>query len=408
MRYRVACIAALVTTLALLAGAPLQAQQAAASGSASLTIYSQNLALVRTRLDRVLEPGIHAVSVDGLPSNFDQDSIMITNPEITLLGARDVRSYQGATTGPGAAITLDVSVAARIDELSLVFVTAGMGWTASYSMVVAPDGASARVDGYATVANNSGARFDAAEVQLLAGTINQQSAVGRGYADALMNARVASEAMAQAPGMVEGSFGDYHLYTVTEPLTLVPGESRRIRMWGADVVETVKEYVLAGQYNYYQQFPEPVMQPVTARYRLLRPAGTELGDEPLPAGRVRMYQPDEQGRLQLLGIAAIDNTPAEQELILNVGHAFDIVGTRTQTDYSRPDGNHHESAWRVELTNESEEDVVVQVVDRISGDWTIVNTTHAAEQLSAGSVLFRVPVAAGGETTLEYRVSVRR
>lgn len=407
MHYRIAWIVVFAAVLSLLGNAPLQAQQAA-SGSASLTIYTQNLALVRTQLDRILEPGVHAVTIDGLPASFDQDSIMISDPEVTLLGARDFRSYQGATTGAGAAITLDLSVAARIDELSLVFVTTGMGWTASYSMVVAPDDASARVDGYATIVNDSGARFDMAEVQLLAGTINQQGAAGQVVRD-LFEARVAAEAMMpQAPGLSEASFGDYHLYTVSEPLTLAPGASRRIRMWGADAVETAKEYVLTGQYNYYQRFPEPVTQPTMARYRIPRPAGSELGDEPLPAGSVRMYQPDEQGRLQLLGIAAIDNTPAEQELVLNIGQAFDIVGTRTQTDYSRPTTDRHESAWRVELTNQSDDDVVVQVIDRISGDWSILNTTHEAEQLSAGTVLFRVPVPAGGETTLEYRVAVRR
>jgi hypothetical protein len=384
------------------------AQQSEPSGRASLTIYSQNLALVRARLDRILEPGMHAVSIDGLPTNFDQTTIMVTDPEITLLGARDFRTYQGATTGPGAAITLDVSVAARIDELSLAFLTAGMGWTASYAMVVAPDEASARVDGYATIMNNSGTRFDGAEVQLLAGTINQQGAVGGRYRYEVMDEmRAASEALASAPGLTQASFGGYHLYTVSEPLSLVPGESRRIRMWGADSVETVKEYVLAGQYNYYQQYPEPVVQPVMARYRVLRPEGTELGDVPLPAGQVRMFRPDDQGRLQLLGIAAIDNTPREQELILNVGYAFDVIGTRTQIDYARPESNRYESAWRVELTNESDEDVVVQVVERLNGDWTILSSTHQAEEISAGAVLFRVPVPTGGETVMEYRVSVR-
>lgn len=410
MRYRNLQAIAVAVVLVFAAGGfatGLPAQRVGAGGTASLTIYTQNLALVRTQLDRTLEPGEHAVLVDGLPTNFDQNSLMVVSPAVTLLGTRDFRTYQGATTGPGAAITLDVSVAARVDELSLVYLTTGMSWTASYAMVVAPGDASAQIDGYASILNNSGTRFDGAEVQLLAGTINQQGAGGRYRFEMMDEMRVAAEAMAQSPGLTEASFGGYHLYTVTEPLTLAPGEARRVRMWGADAVETVKEYVLAGQFNYYQQLPEPQRQPVSARYRVTRPAGTEFGDVPLPAGQVRIFQPDDAGRLQLLGIAAIDNTPKEQELVLDTGYAFDIVGTRTQTDYTRVDGNRYESAWRVELTNESDEDVIVQVIERIAGDWTILNTTHEAEQISAGMVRFRVPVPAGGETTLEYRVSVR-
>jgi hypothetical protein len=374
----------------------------------SLTIYTQNLALVRTGLDRILEPGTYTVRVDGLPTNFQQDTLMILNPEVTLLGTHGLLTYQGATTGPGASVNIDLDVAARVDALSLAFLTGGMGWSTSYAMVVAPDDTSARVDGYATILNNSGARFDGAEIQLLAGTINQAGVSG-GRVYAMMDEmRAVAQLEAQAPALTEAGFvGGYHLYTVSEPLSLLAGESRRIRMWGAESVATTKEYLLAQAFNYYQQYPEPMVQPVTVRYRVDRPAGTELGDVPLPAGQVRIFQADDAGRLQLLGIAAIANTPKEQELYLTTGHAFDIIATRTQTDYSRPQSNVHESEWRVELTNESDEDVTVQVLEQLAGDWTILQSSHTPEQLSAGAVLFRVEVPAGGEATLTYRVSVR-
>ncbi len=404
-------IQALVLALAVIlgSGTGASAQQQGATGTASLTIYSQNLALVRTGLDRILEPGFHTVEIGSLPTNFDQTSLMVTDYAVTLLGVRDYRTYQGATSGPGAAITIDIEVSERIDELSLVFMTSGMGWSASYSMIIAPDDASAQIDGYATILNNSGTRFDDAEVQLLAGTINQQGAPGGRYDYASMDqVRALAEGMAaRAPGMSQASFGGYHLYTVTERLSLVPGESRRIRMWGANSVATVKEYVLGNSINYYQQYPEPMTQTVIARYRMTRPEGTEFGDVPLPSGSVRVFQADAEGRLQLLGVAGIPNTPKEQELLLTTGIAFDIVGTRTQTEFDRTANNTYESAWRIELTNESDEDVVVQVVERLSGDWSIMNSSHSFEKISAGSALFRVRVPAGGKATLEYRVSVQ-
>jgi hypothetical protein len=398
----------------VLAGQPaagqLAASQVAGSQAAapSLTIYSQNLALVRTGLDRILEPGTYTVRVDGLPTNFQQDTLMILNPEVTLLGTHGLLTYQGATTGPGASVNIDLDVAARVDALSLAFLTGGMGWSTSYAMVVAPDDASARIDGYATILNNSGAGFERAEIQLLAGTINQAGVSGGRVFSAMVDEMESMRGLAaQAPALTEAGFGGYHLYTVSEPLSLLAGESRRIRMWGAESVATTKEYLLAQAFNYYQQYPEPMIQPVTVRYRVERPAGTELGDVPLPAGQVRIFQADEAGRLQLLGIAAIANTPKEQELYLTTGHAFDIIATHTQTDYSRPQSNVHESEWRVELTNESDEDVTVQVLEQLAGDWTILQSSHTPEQLSAGAVLFRVEVPAGGEATLTYRVSVR-
>ncbi|HEX9697864.1 MAG TPA: hypothetical protein VGD06_00260, partial [Acidobacteriota bacterium] len=50
------------------AGQPAAGQLAAGQVAVapSLTIYTQNLALVRTGLDRILEPGTYTVRVDGL------------------------------------------------------------------------------------------------------------------------------------------------------------------------------------------------------------------------------------------------------------------------------------------------------------------------------------------------------
>ena len=67
---------------------------------------------MRAALDRILEPGLHAVQIDGLPTNFDPNTMMLINPEVTVLGARDFRTYQGATIGPGAAM-LDYRVSVR-------------------------------------------------------------------------------------------------------------------------------------------------------------------------------------------------------------------------------------------------------------------------------------------------------
>jgi hypothetical protein len=51
--------------------------------------------------------------------------------------------------------------------------------------------------------------------------------------------------------------------------------------------------------------------------------------------------------------------------------------------------------------------VTVQVIEQLSGDWRIVESTHRSEKLSAGAVRFQLDVPAAGEATLEYRIQVR-
>lgn len=390
-------LAALLLGVAL----PAEAQEPARTG---LTIYSQNLALVRVEVDRPVTAGEQTVRVDGLPSNLRASSLLVLDEGVTLLGVHGRRSYQSAGEGGAVSLALDLRVDRPLEALRLAFLTGGMGWNASYSMLVDRDDGSARIDGYATIANNSGTRWEDAAVQLMAGTVNVDGGGGRrGAREMAMVARAAAD---QAPSLSREAFSGYHLYDVDVPLTLATGSRHRVRLMGADRVPVTREYVLPGEISYYQQMSEPRRQEAVIRYRVRRPEGTSFADLPLPAGTVRVFQRDDQGRVQLLGADGIPNSPAREELVLTVGRAFDIGGTRTQTDFRRPEGDVRESDWEVELVNRTDADVTVQVLERIDGDWEILESSHEPRQLSAHRVRFDVPVPAGGEATLTYRVRV--
>lgn len=369
-----------------------------------LTVYSGNLALARWKVDRILESGVQTVRVDGLPSNVDPTSIAVLSGDVTLLGTHSMRTYQDPGAGAGASIELDIEVGRRVEGLDLVFLTAGLSWSADYVVLLAADDGSARIDGYASVSNNSGTRYENAEVQLLAGVVR---GIGGGrFADADLRVR-ALEAAAEPPSLGEATFGDYHLYTVSTPLTLGNGESRRIRLLGAARATTRKEYVLSHVINHFRSYPEPLRLPVNVEYVIERDANDEFGSQPLPAGQVRVFQPDATGRVQLVGVVPISNTPEGERIRLQVGQAFDIVGTRTQTDFQRVSGNTYESSWEVELVNRRGEEVTVQVIDQIGGDWEILESSHRWERLSASTVRFAVRVPADGQGVLEYRIRVK-
>jgi hypothetical protein len=382
---------------------PTQRAETAARGP-GLTIYAGDLALVRQTVERSLSAGPHTVRIDGLPTTVDLSSLIVLDEEATLLGVHGFREYQDAS-GSGASVELDLDVARALENLQIAFLSTGLGWSADYALIVRRDDASARMDGFADLTNNSGASFEGAEVQLLAGSIQRG---GEAFGDArLSRAAAGMLEMEVAPELLEAAFGDYHLYTVSSPLTLRAGERRRIRLMGTTAAKTQKLYTFSHSATYYEPVAEPLTQAATVSYRVERGEGGEFGDTPLPAGQVRIFQEDAGGRLQLLGISGIGNTPANEDLLLSTGRAFDVVGTRTQTDYERPSSNVFESAWRIELRNRGEKSVSVQVLEGLSGDWEIVQSTQRAEKLSAATVRFVVDVPARGQASLEYRVRVR-
>lgn len=391
---------ALVLTWAATAPSAAGGQQPARTG---LTVYMQDQALVRASLERHVPAGRSTVRVDGLPANVDAASLLVADPAVTLLGVHGRRTYRGPGDESAVSLALDVRADRARDTLRLAYLTGGTGWSASYSVLVGGDDRTAGIHGYATITNESGTTFADARVQLLAGTVDTDGA-DRG--PGLRHALAAAEAADRSSGLAREAFAGYHLYEIDDPLTLQSGASRRVRLTGADSVSVERQYVLEGDVSHDQHVDEPRRREASIRYRVERPGGTSFAERPLPGGTVRVFRPDDEGRLQLLGADRIPNTPAGEELTVSVGRAFDVFGVRRQTAYERAGPDRHESAWSVALTNRTDAPVTVRVIDRIPGDWEILSSSHEHERLSASRVRFGVRVPADGETTLEYRVRV--
>ena len=128
---------------------------------------------------------------------------------------------------------------------------------------------------------------------------------------------------------------------------------------------------------------------------------------PLPAGVVRVYKEDSSGAQQFIGEDRIDHTPRDERVRVRMGDAFDVVGDRRQMDWTALGGCVSESTWEVQLRNHKDEDVEVDVIEPIGGDWNILRSTHRAQKLDSHTFKFVVEIPARGETTIEYRVRVR-
>jgi hypothetical protein len=101
-------------------------------------------------------------------------------------------------------------------------------------------------------------------------------------------------------------------------------------------------------------------------------------------------------------------TPAGREVRLSPAEAFDITVTRRQTSYRRsgmPD-NVSESGWEIELTNARPVAVTVTVIERLAGDWSIIEASKPFQSRSAGSAEWMVDVPAKGTSMLTYVASV--
>jgi hypothetical protein len=128
---------------------------------------------------------------------------------------------------------------------------------------------------------------------------------------------------------------------------------------------------------------------------------------PLPAGRLRLYRRDQDGQMEFVGESLINHTPSEEMVKIPTGAAFDVKGSRRQTDF-HVDYNKHmlDETFEVKLTNQKEQVVNVAVVEHMyrGENWEITAKSGRYNKLDSHTLKFPVTVPAKGEAVLTYTV----
>jgi len=206
----------------------------------------------------------------------------------------------------------------------------------------------------------------------------------------------------------EESFFEYHLYTLDRPTTVKDNQTKQLSLFSASSVPVTKKLLLLGNAGSYRNSlgTGSQTQKVAVVLEIVNAQAGGLGI-PLPKGTVRVYKKDKAGAEQFVGEDAIDHTPKDETLRLSVGDAFDVVAERAQTDFKSVSPRQNESAWSISLRNRKDEDVVVTVREPMGGDWSLVSSSLPGKKVDQQTLEFEVPVAKGQEVKLTYRVAVR-
>ena len=288
-------------------------------------------------------------------------------------------------------------------ELEATYLTGGIEWRADYVVNLDRDETTMDLTGWVTLSNRSGATYTDAQLKVVAGEVHV--APPRPVMDMAAGARV-MRAAATAP-MREEAFAEYHLYTLPRRTTIKENQSKQVNLLSATGVRAKKIYEFRGNESFYsRRVPKLEDQRVSVFVTFDNKKENELGI-PLPGGVMRIYQEDSEGMRQFAGEDSIKHTPKDEEVRLKMGEAFDVVGERTQMDYERISEHVHESEFEIKIRNHKENDIVVDIVEPMTGDWRILKKSHDFVKKDARTAVFPVPVAKDGETVVTYRVRVK-
>lgn len=287
------------------------------------------------------------------------------------------------------------------------YLTGNMNWTADYVLTVGRDEKAADLDGWVTLVNGSGAAYENAKLQLVAGQIHQVEPKAK--AAYLARSETLEVGGAGAASFQQEGFSEYHLYTLQRRTSIQNNESKQISLLNGTGIPVEKFLLVEGEPYYYrnpQGIGNPIPQTVKVFYRFKNDEKSSLG-MPLPAGTVRVYQADSKGGMQYVGEDAIGHTPKDETVRVYVGNAFDVVAQRKQMDYKKIASNLYEMEYQITLRNHKDGPVTVEVREPVGGDWEVVNANYKWTKLDSTSIGFEIPVEKDGSAALDYRVRVK-
>lgn len=352
--------------------------------------YIDQQVQVFTESGELFEGMLLSASGSTLILQAKSGEVQVISPE----AVRDVRLGElprGLRTRPTLVWSL-IGKKAGKGSAELSYLTTGMTWHAEYVAVTQEKSQNIELSSWVSIENRSGATYENARLKLMAGDIHL--APSTVPTDGRAKMAIYAEAQLAPPSFEEKAFFEYHLYTLQHPTTLKDRQTKQISLFEPTDVSGKREYIYDGQRN-----QENVN--VNLVFENSKSEGLGL---PLPAGKVRVYQQDDDGSLEFVGEDRIEHTPVDEEVRLIVGTAFDLKGERALVESKRLAERVREEAYQIKLRNHKDDKVNIKVLERIYGDWEMIQNSHEYEKKTAYSIEFEVPVDPGKEVIIAYRV----
>ena len=127
---------------------------------------------------------------------------------------------------------------AGTQDVQVTYMTAGLSWKADYNLLFMPESEQLALTGWVTLQNDSGASYKDALLKLVAGDLNRVTVPAP-----MMISEARGVGGGTAPAVEERSFFEYHLYEIQRPVTVRDRQTKQIEFVSAGAVTASKQFV---------------------------------------------------------------------------------------------------------------------------------------------------------------------
>ncbi|MDD3870102.1 MAG: DUF4139 domain-containing protein [Candidatus Cloacimonetes bacterium] len=435
----------LISTILLMLTIPLLAED-------WLTIYNNDLSLVRNRFELELVEGRQDINYSDITSRIDPASVIVTgngiriaeqNYEYDLAGKWQIMAKyldrevlvitkdQSRLTGilkfysdnsigiieKGTDRLLVISESetqwiqlAELPEnfytkptlhwniiaskkgkhpVQMSYLTGGFSWDVTYNTVW--DEKTLQFNSWVTINNTSGKAFNDVNLKLIAGDINQ---VYSGYYKERKGLISYTAGMAQeelAPSFDEKAFLDFHMYTLDQKVSFANNQTKQLELYPSKNIKAYSEYE-------YPTYATKIKSMIKFKNTAENGAGM-----PLPKGIIKVYKQDSDGNLEFIGEDSINHTSKNEEVSINTGTPFDLIASTRLKEQTQISKYITESLIQVTLRNNSDTNKTIKVTHQLSPNTRIVEADYKYTKDNNDKVTFSIDVAPDKEIVWTFR-----
>jgi len=370
--------------------------------------------LLEKYLDKEIEIEVNdkdgSKKYSGTLLSYKDGIIIQTKDGVISLGSADKISFPILPEGLMTKPTLVWSLYSENEgkrNVQTTYLSGGFNWRADYIAKVNSNDNAMDFKGWVTATNESGSSYPNAKLKLVAGDIHRVTPKTYDYAYKTLYAEVGAAPSAEQ--FVEEALFEYHLYTLDRTTDLMNNESKQISLLASENVPVKKEFIFdASKSNYYYYGSSSNTTKVEVKLAFKNSKESALGI-PLPKGIVRVYKEDSQGQLQFLGEDEIDHTPKDEERRIFVGYAFDITGERKEVSSEQVAKCYDRKVYEITLKNHKDTEVEIIVPEHMAyyDNWNITQNSDDFVKKDSRTIEFTVKVPANGEKKITYTVEYK-
>ena len=254
------------------------------------------------------------------------------------------------------------------------------------------DGKKLDFNSWVTINNRSGRAFENANLKLIAGEINRVREITiRGGRSREVNFKMSADFAGGAPSFEEKAFHDFHMYTLDQKVSFANNQTKQLSLY------PTMNVTAEGRYE-YEVFDDAVSSII--QFKNTEENGIGV---PLPKGVIKVYKQDSDGNMEFIGEDSINHTSRNEEVKIKTGKAFDIVASTLSKDHKDVSRNASESTIQITIRNNSNEEKTIDVIYQMDGNECIISSDIKPEIDTNNKATFSVKVPDNTQKIFSFR-----